>query len=41
MDIFVGSKKQAEHVRQALQTACLDGAFIATASKAAPQGEQQ
>jgi hypothetical protein len=40
-DIFVGSKKQAEHVRQALQTACLDGAFIATASKAAPQGEQQ
>ena len=28
MDIFVGSKKQAEHVRQALQTACLDGAFM-------------
>ena len=36
MDIFVGTKKQAEHVRQALQTACLDGAFMA--SNAAPQG---
>ena len=30
MDIFVGSKKQAENVRQALQTACLDGAFMAS-----------
>ena len=36
MDIFVGTKKQAEHVRQALQTACLDGAFMA--SNAAQQG---
>ena len=34
--IFVGTKKQAERVRQALQTACLDGAFMA--SNAAPQG---
>ena len=30
MDVFVGSTKQAENVRQALQTACLDGAFIAS-----------
>ena len=36
MDVFVGTKKQAERVRQALQTACLDGAFMA--SNAAPQG---
>lgn len=30
MDVFVGSTKQAENVRQALRTACLDGAFIAS-----------
>ena len=36
MDIFIGTKKQAERVRQALQTACLDGAFMA--SNAAQQG---
>ena len=36
MDLFIGSKKQAHHVRQALQSACLDGAFMAlTAAKQA------
>ena len=38
MDIFVGSKKQAENVRQALQTACLDGAFMASKALANAKG---
>lgn len=37
MDIFVGSRKQAERVRQALQTACLDGAFMASKVAAGAQ----
>ncbi len=37
MDVFVGSKKQCEVVRQALQTACLDGAFMASRAAAPTQ----
>ena len=42
MEIFVGHKKSCENVAAALQTACLDGAFIATtdAIDAARKGER-
>ena len=40
MDLFIGSKKQADHVQQALQSACLDGAFMAFTAAQQAQPEQ-
>ena len=40
MGLFIGSKKQADHVQQALQSACLDGAFMAFAAAKQAQPER-